>query len=92
MASDRIRKCRVCGKEYEACNAADMPVNAFRWQRVSCSPECGEMYLDLIKESRAPKKKVTKKEAVVNKEPEEVATSEEVESPLFGNYVSFEGI
>lgn len=50
MASE-TKKCRVCGKEYEACRTAKV-VGVFRWQEVACSPECGTIYLQKINESR----------------------------------------
>lgn len=46
-------KCRVCGKEYEACRSARRIDGVFRWQDVACSPEHGAIYLDLIRKSRA---------------------------------------
>lgn len=46
-------KCRVCGKEYEACRSAKRIDGVFRWQDVACSPEHGAIYLDLIRKSRA---------------------------------------
>lgn len=59
MAS-AIKKCRVCGKEYEACRSANTVVGVFRWQEVACSPECGMIYLQQVNESRGvsePQKK-----------------------------------
>ena len=46
-----IKKCRVCGKMYEACHT-QRPNTGFRWQEVACSPECGSIYLTRIEESR----------------------------------------
>ena len=46
-------KCRVCGKEYEACRNAKRVDGVFRWQDVACSVEHGAIYLDLIRKSRA---------------------------------------
>ena len=54
-------KCRVCGKEYEACRNAKRVDGVFRWQDVACSPEHGVTYLDLIRKSRA-----TEHDAVAN--------------------------
>lgn len=54
-------KCRVCGKEYEACRNAKRIDGVFRWQDVACSPEHGATYLDLIRKSRA-----TERDAVAN--------------------------
>jgi hypothetical protein len=48
-------KCRVCGKEYEACRNAKRIDGVFRWQDVACSAEHGAIYLDLIRKSRAKK-------------------------------------
>lgn len=44
--------CRVCGKEYPPCRTAQRNPNVFHWQEVACSPECGEIYLKRILESR----------------------------------------
>lgn len=46
--------CRVCGKKYMGCRTAEQTDGVFRWQAVSCSPECGEIYLKRILESRKP--------------------------------------
>lgn len=46
------KKCRVCGKEYEACRNLHRIAGVFRWQEVACSPECGTEYLRQIMESR----------------------------------------
>lgn len=46
------KRCRVCGKEYEACRSANRAAGVFRWQEVACSPECGAIYLQKINESR----------------------------------------
>ena len=47
-----IKKCRVCGKPYEACRSARNVAGVFRWQEVACSRECGLIYLAKIEESR----------------------------------------
>lgn len=46
-----VKVCRVCGKTYEACRTSKV-AKTFRWQDVSCSPECGAEYLRRIKLSR----------------------------------------
>lgn len=51
MAS-ATKKCRVCGKDYKACRSNKRDIGVFRWQEVSCSPECGAIYLKRINESR----------------------------------------
>lgn len=48
-----ILKCRVCGKEYEGCRTAKKVDGVFRWKEVACTPECGAVYLDRIRKSRA---------------------------------------
>lgn len=49
-------KCRTCGKPFEACrDLVAKPSTTFRWQKVACSPECGEAYLKAIRESRGVK-------------------------------------
>lgn len=62
-----IKKCRVCGKEYEACRSANRGDAVFRWKEVACSPECGAIYLQRINESRSPapptKRRKVKKES-----------------------------
>ena len=49
-----LKKCRVCGKDYEACHTVRKDSSTFRWQEVACSPECGNVYLERIMQSRAP--------------------------------------
>ena len=45
--------CRVCGKEYEACQTARRKIDGvFRWQEVACSPQCGTEYLRRVSASR----------------------------------------
>lgn len=45
------KECRVCGKMYDACNTRNV-TDMFRWQDVSCSPECGAKYLHEVLVSR----------------------------------------
>lgn len=52
LMAKALKVCRVCGKEYEACRTA---ATSFRWQEVACSPECGQIYLKKIEESRRAK-------------------------------------
>ena len=47
-----ILKCRICGKEYEACRSAKL-AGVFHWQSVACCAEHGAEYLALIRASRA---------------------------------------
>lgn len=49
--ANRTKVCRVCRRTYEACHTSKI-TNTFRWQDVSCSPECGAEYLRRIKLSR----------------------------------------
>ena len=62
-----ICKCRVCGKEYEACHTIRPTSDYFRWQDVACSPECGAKYLADIMASRAVPEKETVIEPAVDK-------------------------
>lgn len=56
-----MKKCRVCGKPYEACHTMRHNAGVFRWQEVACSPECGSIYLARIEESRRVEKVEDKK-------------------------------
>lgn len=60
-----IKKCRVCGKPYEACHTIKHIAGVFRWQEVACSKECGSIYLAKIEESRKIKHAEAKDEIVV---------------------------
>lgn len=46
------KKCKVCGKEYEACRSFRSD-GAFRWQDVACCREHGEEYLQEVLAARA---------------------------------------
>lgn len=46
------RKCKNCGKEFEVCRSFYSDGREFRWQNITCSPECGAAYLSAILESR----------------------------------------
>lgn len=46
--SNGLKQCRVCGKWYKACTSHGRRDTTFRWQLVSCSPECGSIYLQRI--------------------------------------------
>ena len=70
-----MMKCRVCGKEYEACHTLKRIAGVFRWQEVACSPECGNIYLAKIEASRAVTP-TEKNEAVNNAEVVEDVTSD----------------
>lgn len=50
--------CRVCGKVYKGCKTPGDP-GTFRWQNVTCSPECGAEYLKKIQISRGIIKETT---------------------------------
>ena len=47
-----MKRCRVCGKEYEACRSARRGDGVFRWREVACCPEHGEVYLAQVMASR----------------------------------------
>ena len=85
-----MKKCRVCGKEYEPCHSAKLQPGVFRWREVACSPECGATYLQQINESRGLVSKKTKrprakKTEVDPVEAEIVADSEEETNTLDPN-------
>ena len=46
-----LKTCRICGRKYEACRTPNTS-KAFRWQDVSCSPECGAEYLRKVQIAR----------------------------------------
>ena len=48
-----ILKCRICGKEYEACRSVKRVAGVFHWQSVACCAEHGAEYLAQIRASRA---------------------------------------
>lgn len=56
-----IKNCRVCGKEYDACNNGRRIDGAFNWREVACCPEHGDIYLQRVLEARGlvPKKEQT---------------------------------
>jgi len=49
------KKCKVCGKSYDACKNAKKLSGAFSWRDVACSYKCGTIYFDQIAESRSGK-------------------------------------
>lgn len=77
-----MKKCRVCGKSYEACRTLDTRVGVFRWQDVACSPECGSVYLEQILTSRNKAQVASpEKEVVEEVVPEATTIQEDVELP-----------
>lgn len=60
-----IKKCRVCEKEYRACNPLGSNTKKFRWQAYTCSPECGSVFLERLIASQS---KTTEPESVVETE------------------------
>ena len=47
-----MKVCKVCGKEYPYCKTWNSS-NVFRYQDVTCSVECGEIFLARVLESRS---------------------------------------
>lgn len=76
-----ICKCRVCGKEYEACHTIRPTSDYFRWQDVACSPECGAKYLADITASRAVPKKETAIEPIVDEAEKLDTVADDVAQP-----------
>lgn len=64
-----MKKCKVCGENYEYCHTNKTVAGIFRWQDVACCPEHGSIYLARILESRGIKpaddKIVNKNKSVV---------------------------
>ena len=52
------KECKVCGKRYEACPAYTRSLGAFRFKDVVCSPECFDIWLKRVEESRKPAKEI----------------------------------
>lgn len=46
------KKCRICGKEYEACKPIYVSDNPYRWQDVACCEEHGMEYFARVAASR----------------------------------------
>ena len=59
------KKCRVCNKEYRACNPIGLNTGKFRWQAVACSLECGSIYLERLMTSQY---KITEPEQIIEAE------------------------
>ena len=78
------KQCRVCGKDYEPCRSVALQNGVFRWREVSCSPECGAIYLRRIQESRglisSEVKKPRSKKAEVKPVEVEIVADSEVEA------------
>lgn len=50
-----MKKCKVCGQEYEYCHTLRKDSTVFRYQDVACCPEHGNIYLSRILVSRGEK-------------------------------------
>lgn len=59
------KKCKVCGKEYKACNPIGLDTGRFRWQAFTCSPECGSVFLERLIASQS---KITEPKPVIETE------------------------
>lgn len=62
-----MKKCKVCGCEYEYCHTVRRVAGVFRWQDVACSPEHGSIYLARIEASRTGQIAANDAEVVVEK-------------------------
>ena len=78
-----MKKCKVCGREYEYCHTARRIAGVFRWQDVACSPEHGSIYLARVEASRAGY--VAANDADVVKEKRDYVSGliEDEDDPLF---------
>lgn len=81
--------CRVCGKEYKACSTPNT-IEAFRWQDVACSRECGEAYFRAVMAAReetpepitiAVEEPAAVVEEIIEPDEEEIEAEELVEEP-----------
>lgn len=50
-----MKKCKVCGADYEYCHTVRSTIDIFRWQDVACCPEHGSEYFAKVLESRKTK-------------------------------------
>lgn len=76
-------KCRVCGKEYTPCKSAKYDPRVYNWREVSCSPDCGQIYLKQIIDSRTPsvepaRKRIKKKPVEIEIKEPEVLSDEDI--------------
>lgn len=87
----RTKTCRVCGKTYESCRSIKTGSSVFNWREMCCSPECGQIYFQRIKESRNPTPAVKERKVHVRREtpvktapmaPETVSVDEQEEQHI----------
>lgn len=89
----KLAECKVCGKPYEVCLNCQRGASGYNWRRVACSPECGDIYLKRVIESRREKpveetsqkkEKVEKTEAKTEdvKEVKEIKKTAKEKQPL----------
>lgn len=71
----KLAECRVCGKPYKICINCGRSGSGYNWRRVACSPECGDIYLQRIIESR--QEKPDEEALQENKKEEKVEIKEE---------------
>lgn len=74
-----MRKCRICGKEYEACKPTYFTGNPYRWQDVACCEEHGTEYFARVAASRSEGADIKKDEAEIVSEEIVVGNDEVVE-------------
>lgn len=79
-----LLKCKICGKEYDACRTKRSASVSYRWFDVACCEEHGAEYLRQILESRKKNKVKTDNatyasdaESAVNTISAEVETAED---------------
>ena len=72
-------ECRVCGKSFIPCGKGADQIGAFNWMEVACSPECGQIYLERVIESRKPKQEKRNRKSRIVLDPIEVP--ETVDAP-----------
>ena len=58
-----IKKCKVCGKEYQYCKTWTNS-GVFRWKDVACSPACAAIYFKKVEEARSKESNADEDKAV----------------------------
>lgn len=71
-------QCRVCGKDYTPCKSARYNPDAFNWREVSCSPDCGQVYLERVIASRTSANQAKPKRATKKRFAEDMVDTSEI--------------
>lgn len=74
-----MKKCKICGKEYEACHTQGFVTGVFRWQDVACCPEHGAQYLAAVNAARGVTQNADKPSSTARKRRTSKRSKEETE-------------